>query len=918
MDAPFGAQIQINGVWTNVPVLTEEVARISGGRQKNAAVADPTRCMLKLRNDNGDLSSRNPRSPYLGYLGRSTPMRAIVPDTTHLWISSSGDISSTPDHSSLDITGDLDVRIDLQPLTWDDETAISFGGKYVTTGNQRSWAWWVQDRVLVLRWSTDGTFAGAITVTPTEQFVPPGDGRLAFRATLDVNNGAGGYTVTFYTAATIAGPWTQLGDPVTGTGVTSIFSGTAPLKIGYTDINSDDGTGYYYALQVRSGIGGTVVANPDFTAQTNGATSFTDSAGRLWTTSAGAEIRDFDVRASGEVADWPIRWVTSGRKITAQVEFAGWLRRLNMPSEPLRSPLYREATSATNLPLMVLYAPCEDGSDATSLASGLGGTAMTFTGSPSLAANSRIPGSAPLLELATGVTLSGIPIAHTGTGVIAVRLVADVPSSGWATDAVISQVDASGGSCARWVLEVSSTGGLRVRGLDSSGAEVVTSGYIGFDIRNRRQMIGWQLTQTGSDIYWQIFTRHITTGLDVVEGGIDGTFTSRTVGKAMQLRIAPNGNLNGGAIGHLMLGTSASLAAGIDSAIVGNSGETAGRRLLRLGAELGIPVRIIGDPDETEPMGPQQPGKVLDELKACAAADRGLLGEARDAMVLEYRPRISLYNQTPRATLAYGAEGESPHLEPDEPAEDVVNDYTAERRGGSSYRAVEETGRLSVAEYPDGVGPRPGGDTLDVETDAQLYGAAWWETHLGTWDEYRYPVVKLSVSRLEDAGKPELARAAAAARPGDRIVITDPPDWLPPDPIDLQAQGWIEEIRPRRRSITFNTVSHGPWVVGVVGTDLVDSDGTTLVSGLSAVTPSTSQAVSVTVVGIPWALDSDVPFVMWILHPTGAKAERVTVTAVSGATSPQTLTITRGLDGYTLAHDAGAALILYQPLRWAR
>lgn len=915
----FSAQIQVDGVWTDVPVLAKDGVSISGGRQKNASVADPTECTLTLRNDDGDLSSRNPRSPYIGYLGRGTPMRATVPDDTHLWITASGDIASTPDHATLDITGDLDIRIDVQPLTWEDELGVALGGKYATTGNQRSWAWWVFDRVPVLRWSPDGTFASAITLGATQAVVPAGDGRIAIRATLDVNNGLGGYTLTWYTAPTIAGPWTQLGDPRVGGATTSIFASTASLKVGYSEVAMDDSTGRYHALQVRSGIGGTIVANPDFTAQAAGATSFVDSAGRTWTLS-GAELRDFDVRASGEVADWPVRWVTSGRKKWAPVEFAGWLRRLNQPAAPLRSPMYREATKASQTSLMVAYYPGEDGSDATQLASGIGGPPMTFsgTGSPSLAASARFPGSENVLTLATGVTLVATVPTHTGTGVIAYRMLADPPATGWTADAAICQVLAVGGTVRWWRLEVSNVGSLRVRGLDVFGDEVCNGGYIGFDIFTRRQMIGWQVTQTGSDVYWQIFSRRIADDLTVEEVGFDGTFTSQTVGRSAELRIAPAGNLDGGGIGHIMLGTSASLANGIDTAIVGNDGETAGRRLLRLGDELNIPIRIIGHPDDTEPMGPQQPGKAIDLLKACAQADRGLLGEARDEMVLEYRTRTSLYNSAPRATLAYGDDGESPHLEPDEPTEDVVNEYTAERRGGSSYKAVEETGRLSVLEFPNGVGPRPGGDTLDLETDLQLFAAAWWETHLGTWDEYRHPVVAVNLSRLVDSGKTSLARAVAAAAPGDQLVIMDPPDWLPPDPINLQVQGWTEEIRPGRRKITFNTLPGRPWLVGVAGVDLADSDGTTLVDALTAVTPGTSQAIDVDVAGTPWATDAEVPFVMWILTATGAQAERITVTAISGATSPQEFTVTRGLDGYTLAHDAGASLVLYQPLRWAR
>ncbi|GGN86412.1 hypothetical protein GCM10010112_67960 [Actinoplanes lobatus] len=921
MDAPFAAQIYIDGTWTTVSAHTDEPARITGGRQKDAAVADPLLCSLKLRNDDGSLSARNPRGPYFGHLGRAVPARGIVPDDTHLWLPDDDAYVSTPDHASLDITGDLDVRADVQPLHWQRELGLPLAEKYLTTGNQRSWSWWVDDNMIMwLRWSSDGTFAAVIEVSSTEAIVPAGDGRIALRATLDVNNGAAGHTVVFYTSDTISGSWTQLGDPVVTAGTTSIFASTATLVSGTSlALPIDPVVGRLHALQVRSGIGGTVVANPDFTAQSVGATSFADSAGRTWSLVGDAEIRDFDCRASGEIADWPTRWTTSGRKRWASVEIGGWLRRLKLPSEPVRSPLFREATGAVNLPLMVGYWPCEDGSESTSLASGLtGGTTMTITGSPSLAASDRIPGSAPLLELATGVTLTGVPITHTGTGVIAVRMVADAPVSGWTADAVLCEVRAAGSSAVRWVLEVSNLGGLRIRGLDSTDTEIAATGYISFDVFGSRQMIGWQLTQVGSDVYWQMFTRVIADDLTVSEQGIDGTFTSRTVGRSTQLRIAPAGNLDGGSVGHIMLGTSATLAAGIDAAIVGNDGETAGRRLIRFGEEFDMPVRIIGHPDDTERMGPQKAGTKLELLSSCAAADRGILSEARDAMALEYRTRMSLYNQTPRAVLVYDTEGESPHLEPDDPTEDVVNDYTAERRGGSSYQARETAGRNSVAEHPDGVGPRPGGNTLDLETDDQLHDVAWWETHVGTWDDVRIPVVRVPLTRLVDAGKPELARAIAAAGPGDRLVITDPPPDLPPDPIDIQIQGWAEVIRPRRREITFNTLPHGPWVVGVAGVDLADSDGTTLVDPLTAVAAGAVEAVDVDVVGTPWPLDADVPFPMWILHPSGAKAERVTVTAISGATSPQTMTITRGLDGYTLAHDAGAELIMFQPLRWAR
>ncbi len=919
--ADLGAQIYIDGAWIPVSVLVENGCTISGGVQKDAQVADPMVGRLSLRNDDGDLSARNPRSSKFGKLGRNTPARAHVPDAVHLWLVDNASSSYTLDHASLDIVGDLDVRADVQPLHWQCEQGVGLAAKYVTGTNQRSWAWWVNsDGKIVLRWTTDGTLATAIDVTSTAAIVPAADNRISLRATLDVNNGASGYTVTFYTGTGgVNGSWTQLGSTVTAGPVTSIFSGTAHVNVGGINVTQDATAGRMHAAQIRSGIGGTIVANPDFTAQTAGATSFVDSAGRTWQLNSGAELRNFDVRISGKVANWPTKWVTSGRKKWAPIEIGGPLRDLARPRQPLRDPICREATKVANKSLMVGYWPGTDGSDATQLASGIGGPSMAVVGTavPDFASSDRFPGSDPVLTLAAGVSLQVTIPTHTGTGVIAYRMLADPGLTGWAADAPICRVITTGGTVRTWQLEVSNLGGLRLRGLDATNTEVANSNYISFDIWNRRQMIGWQVTQQGANIYWQIFTRRIANDLSVSEVGLDGTFNSLTVGRSGNLVVAPLQNLDGGGIGHIMLGTSVSLADTLDAAIVGNNGERAARRMDRLAGELGIPFRVVGHPDDTEPMGPQKSGKALELFETCAKADGGLLGEAREQPMLEYRTRWSLYNQRARATLTYGTAGESPDLEPDEPIDDVVNDFTATRQGGSFYQAVQTTGRLSTQDFPNGVGLRDEGETFNVQTDLALFGVAWWAVHLGTWDEYRHPKVKFNLTKLVDNGKTRLARSIAMLGAGDRFVINAPPSDLPPDPIDLLAQGWSEEIKPGRRFISFNTSPGRPWLVGVVGVDLVDSDGTTLVSGLSAVTPGTSQAVSVNVVGTPWSTSADVPFVMQI-ELLGMPAERVTVTGISGASSPQTMTITRGLDGFTRAHAAGAALTMYQPLRWAR
>jgi hypothetical protein len=196
--------------------------------------------------------------------------------------------ASTPDAASLDLTGDLDIRVDAT-MTWHSMTSTLLG-KYVTTGNQRSYRMVIiPEGKIRLVYSTDGSNAFLFTSTVP---VPITQGRLAVRATLDVDNGAGGHTATFYTSVGgVDNGWVQLGTPVTSAGTLTLFSGTAPLEVGSSTNGTQNLlTGQVHAAQLRSSIGGTVVANPDFSAQAPGTVNFVDSTGKTWTVHAGASI----------------------------------------------------------------------------------------------------------------------------------------------------------------------------------------------------------------------------------------------------------------------------------------------------------------------------------------------------------------------------------------------------------------------------------------------------------------------------------------------------------------------------------------------------------------------------------------------------------------------------------------------------
>jgi hypothetical protein len=198
----------------------------------------------------------------------------------------SGAYASTPDTAALDITGDLSLRVDADLWSWQDgfqqlvtkygsAGAVSYALNVDSSGFPR------------LQWSADGT--NLLTATATTA-ISATAGRVRLSADLDVDNGASGRTITFWTAPSMSGTRTQLGSSVVQAGVTSVFSGSAPLEIGS---RGGGGTqtagGSIYAAEVRNSAG-TVVASPDFTAQTVGGTSFADSTGKTWTVHGTAKL----------------------------------------------------------------------------------------------------------------------------------------------------------------------------------------------------------------------------------------------------------------------------------------------------------------------------------------------------------------------------------------------------------------------------------------------------------------------------------------------------------------------------------------------------------------------------------------------------------------------------------------------------
>ena len=201
-----------------------------------------------------------------------------------LVLDGTGDYASTPDAAALDITGDIDIRIDLAMTDWTPASQQVLVAKWNTTGDQRSYILGVNTNgTLYFGLSTDG--ASGTEVFATSSVAPtPVNGRLSLRA--DRNSGV----VTFYTSVDTdltGASWVTLGTNQNAAG--TMFASTATLRVGIDSGGGAPLAGTVYSVELRNSAN-TVVANPNFAVQEVDDTSFDDTVPITWTLAGDAAI----------------------------------------------------------------------------------------------------------------------------------------------------------------------------------------------------------------------------------------------------------------------------------------------------------------------------------------------------------------------------------------------------------------------------------------------------------------------------------------------------------------------------------------------------------------------------------------------------------------------------------------------------
>lgn len=895
----------------------------------------PGSASLTLRNMDGRFNPRNAASELYGLIGRNTPIRiSMRPGNSSGALADAAD-DFTPDASNS--WGSPDVGPDWvefgaggSVLTSDFQRTGGAGTHYVPAAN--AYRACRLDGLLI----TDCTqlLEGVRCPVPTGAPLEPGN--LIFRGTegstyvlarVEIST-AGAVTCRVYSADdTLLGSALVSGLTHTGTGM--------PLNVRARAVGRDvfvrvwDAAGAEPSIWHLRATDDTAAPAAGFTGIRSGrANANTNTANPQFSYDA-YTVTVEDPVFVGEVSSWSPRRAIKGDAWT-EVSAGGILRRIGQGDDPLDSAA-RKALATADISLGDLWAywPMEDGEhalEAASLVDGVAplrpvgtsqftapgsGGAIPPAGLPKFAAGTGPAGSGRLVSLTEGGRLDG-QVHSTATGALQQHWEAHwtMTHENGAADAVAGSeplLMVTEGTAARWLIDVTDTAvTVFISDVDDVTIDSLSAPVNHYD---------------GTAHVYNVFAFN-TAGGDVQAGlWIDGvhadsvTIAGETVGPVRSVTVNPieeRGDHMASSFGHLAIYRgllSAAETVAIADAMHGHPGETAGRRMERLCTENSVPFTSAGDLDATMPMAAQRIASLGEHLSECERTDAGLVVEPSGFLGLHYRTRDDLYNRTAGLELDFAAGDVAPALEPVVDDLGVFNDVTASRPDGASARAVLTSGPMNVsvpADDPDGVGRYKTDVDVNPERVEDLTDLAWWYLASGTVDETRYPRVTVDLDAV-----PALTDGASALGPGDVLEVAN----LEPETVRLMVSSVAQTIGTHRRVVEFAGAPAAPYTVGVynASSSRYDSSVSTTAADFDA-GMDTSLSVAVETSRKLWVTGSTAPQFPFNIRVAGVVLE---VTGISGATSPQTFTVTAApVNGISKTIAAGAQVRLAAPVRY--
>lgn len=952
----IAVEIEFNeGTWTDVTsdVQYEEGISIQRGTSSQGGQVNPSVASFRLDNRSGNYSIKNPVSPYYGLIGYNTPCR-ISKTTGDICYQTPGydnysgteaqTVSrvKTSSTSSLNITGDIDIRAYVEPETWKQAQVIAAKwAVYPFTGAgadiNAGWLFQINsDGTLSLLWndgSVDNFFAAFHKITSTSPV--PAAIRQYVRVTLDVNNGASGHTVAFYTS-TDGSSWTQLGNSVVTSGTTAIASTITPMTVGAMepasaevngfihdldgyniDVNQarfviNDGLwvpttrpflGKIYNVSVRSGIAGTVVASPTFTSATNGSYSITDSQGNVWVIDGLGVFTNRHYRHHGEITSWPQPRTSEGNFAWVDIESSGPLQREQQGEESDVSALYQYYTNPKGINATIIsdtwgrskpvfpvgYWPVEDGEGAENISSALdGGKPGTIYGSVVLGGGDYFAGSNPVAQVMPGQSLS-FRVENAQAGAYVCEFLLYTPS-GMTHGADICNIY-SGGEDYRFRLVYTDTNQVAAYTYKKDGSTIDSVTGVTMNISTERARIYVASWNGGIQVYYQIQGSY-----NIIDTGIFLSNTTGITGKISSISLTPDQSTAGCYVGHVAIFDGADSDtypygaflntgyANYDDALIALSSERAARRARRLINYREMTPYVIGDNGEL--MGRQYPDTFSNNLRKVQDSDGGYIYEPRNFLGLGYRTLNSMYNTAPILELDYHNGELSGNFDPKIDNQGVVNDVTVTNIKGGSGRYVKTSGANNVNRPPEGAGRYQVDQDISVYTMAHTLDQAAWRVFLGTNDELKVDSVTVALENENFNDGADAINRFLTADIGDTLTIDNLPDLLMPDQMKQLIVGYNEVFDQYQHSITFNTIPGSSFAPGrTTGTTSTtstkaNSAHSTLYS--SATNSATSLNVTTEDGYARWVTSADSVFNNFDINVAG---ERMTVTAVGVADS---------------------------------
>lgn len=627
----------------------------------------------------------------------------------------------------------------------------------------------------------------------------------------------------------------------------------------------------------------------------------------------------------GEVVAWPQSWDTTGTDFWVPMDASGVLRRMGQGNRGIGSAMFVSLAAAVPTNTLVAYWPFEDLAGATSMGSAVAGVPpMTFTGSPTLAANSDFVCALALPTMQTGKFAANIPdytAVVPGAGGAAntlntfntlIRFLLEIPQAGIATGSVLVSWKWTG-TIPNWEVYYStaSSGQIGLRGRDALGNVVQDTGVGGPAMNGTKVHVTASLDLSGG-IQFEFFLSILTVGA-TSPTVVSGTAFGPVDGIVQTVRVAPNAGLGSTVIGHVSVQLTPSYptdAVDLANVVQAYAGELAATRIARLCGLANIGFELVGSAADSIAMGTQLNGTVLDLIQQCVDADLGRLFESVDMLGLGYRTRVDLENQSAGLALNYAAFNLSEVPEPNPDDRYTRNDVTVSRTGGSfGARQTQSSGVLSTQPPPNGVGPYDESLTVNIQSDARLNDLAGWLLHLGTVDDPRYPKVSVNLAHASFTSSTTLRGQVLTLRPGDRYTVANLPVQVGYDGLSQLLLSTTETIDLFQHRISLNGQPESPYRTARLADVLfgrIDTGGSQLAADVGPAV--TSFSVS-TASGPVWTTSGgDFPFDVRL------GGERVTVTSITGASSPQTFTVVRSVNGVVKPQPAGTDIRLNQPM----